>query len=148
MSSKRAAVLRFVKLTANALTPTKASPKAAGFDLKSAYEATVPARGNEVIKTDLQIKLPPGCYGRIAPRSGLALQHHISVGAGVVDEHYRGNLCVILFNHSEKPFNVSRGDRIAQLICELIIYPKLEEVNELDDAKFGKGGFGSAGPPI
>lgn len=145
MPPESAAVLRFVKLTEKALTPKKGSPKAAGFDLRSAYDATVPARGKELIKTDLQIKLPPGCYGRIAPRSGLAVHHHIDVGAGVVDEDYRGNLGVVLFNHSDKPFNVSRGDRIAQLICQQICYPELEEVKELDDTDRGESGFGSTG---
>lgn len=145
MPSESARVLRFVKLTEKALTPKKGSAKAAGFDLRSAYDMMVPARGKELIKTDLQIKLPAGCYGRIAPRSGLALQHHIDVGAGVVDEDYRGNIGVVLFNHSDKPFNVSRGDRIAQLICQQIYYPELEEVKELDDTERGKDGFGSTG---
>jgi dUTP pyrophosphatase len=57
-----------------------------------------------VIETDLQIKLRGGCYGRVAPRSGLALQHHIDIGGGVIDEDYRDNLGVIIFNYSEKPF--------------------------------------------
>ena len=66
----------------------------------------------------MQIKLPEGCYGRIAPRSGLALAHHIDIGGGVIDQDYRGNTCVIVYNLSDTPFVVSRGDRIAQLICE------------------------------
>ena len=97
---------------------TRESPKAAGVDLYSAYDVTVPARGNVLISTDLQIQLPEGSYGRIAPRSGLALEHHIDIGGGVIDQDYRGNLGVILFNHSDVPYAVSRGDRIAQLICE------------------------------
>jgi len=105
--------LRFVKRTENHRTPTRKSPKAAGVDLYSAYDVTVPARGNALISTDLQIELPEGCYGRIAPRSGMALEHHIDVGGGVIDEDYRGNLCVILFNHSDVPYVVSCGDRIA-----------------------------------
>ena len=87
----------------------------------------MPARGKTLIQTDLQIQLPEGCYGRIAPRSGLALQHHIDVGGGVVDTDYRGNVGVVLYNHSDLPFTVSRGDRIAQLICEQIYYPAFEE---------------------
>ena len=85
-------VLRYVKLTENALPPTRESSGAAGLDLKSAYDVLIPASGNELVKTDLAIQLPPVGYGRIAPRSGLALQHHIDVGGGVVDEDYRGNL--------------------------------------------------------
>ena len=85
------------------------------------------------------IQLPTGYCGHIAPRSGLALHHRIDIGGGIVDEDYRGNLGVILYNHSEIPFKVSRGDRIAQFICQKICYPILEEV--LDLTKRGEGGF-------
>ena len=98
-----------------------------------------------MVQTDLQIQLPEGCYGRIAPRSGLALKHHIDIGGGIVDEDYRGNLGVILYNHSDVPFTVSRGDRIAQLICQQICYPKLEEVKVLSITERGDRGFGSTG---
>ena len=124
-------VLRFVRLTENAQAPTRGSPRAAGLNLYSAYDATVPARGKALIPTDLQIQLPEGCYGRIAPRSGLALQHHIDIGGSVVDADYRSNIGVVLYNHSYLPFTVFRGDRIAQLICEQIYYPALEEVKLL-----------------
>ena len=112
--------LRFVRLTENARAPTRGSPGAAGLDLYSACDAMVPARGKASIPTDLQIQLPEDCYGRIAPRSGLALQHHIDIGGGVIDADYRGNVGVVLYNHSDLPFTVSRGDRIAQFICEQI----------------------------
>nr|CAD7586745.1 unnamed protein product [Timema genevievae] len=130
MPSETHAIIRFVKLTENALSPIKGSAKAAGYDLRSAYDLTVPARGKELVRTDIQIELPAGCYGRVAPRSGLALKHHIDVGAGVIDEDYRGNVGVLLFNHSDHPFEVKRGDRIAQLICQRIFYPDILEVEE------------------
>ena len=95
--------------------------------------------------TDLSIQLPTGYCSHIAPRSGLALHHHIDIGGGIVDEDYRGNLGVILYNHSEIPFTVSRGDRIAQFICQKICYPILKEVEVLDLTKRGEGGFGSSG---
>jgi len=75
----------------------------------------------------------------------MALFHHIGVGAGVIDADYRGNVRVLLFNHSDTPFIVNRGDKIAQLICEKIYYPKLELVEELDDTWRGARGFGSTG---
>jgi dUTP pyrophosphatase len=80
-----------------------------------------------------------------SPRSGLALHHHIDVGGGILDEDYRGNLGVILYNHSNIPFTVSCGDRIAQLICQKICYSILEEVQILDATERGEGGFGSNG---
>jgi len=82
---------------------------------------------------------------RIALLSGLALQHHINVQAGVVDEDYHGKLSMIFFNHTDKQFHVSRGDRLAQLICQNIYYSHPEEVKELDDNERGKNGFGSTG---
>ncbi|GFY57760.1 deoxyuridine 5'-triphosphate nucleotidohydrolase, partial [Trichonephila inaurata madagascariensis] len=118
---------------------------AAGYDLYSAYDYVVPAQGKVLAMTDIQVQVPPGHYGRVAPRSGLAVKNFIDVGAGVVDEDYRGNLGVVLFNFGSEPFKVMKGDRIAQFICEKISYPELEEVENLDDTERGKGGFGSTG---
>ena len=70
----------------------------------SAKDCVVPARGKALVPTDLSIKTPPGTYGRVAPRSGLAWKHSIDVGAGVIDEDYRGPRGVILFNHSDVEF--------------------------------------------
>uniref|UniRef100_A0A8D0H5T1 Deoxyuridine 5'-triphosphate nucleotidohydrolase n=1 Tax=Sphenodon punctatus TaxID=8508 RepID=A0A8D0H5T1_SPHPU len=123
--------LRFAKLSENAVTPSRGSARAAGYDLYSAYNLEIPAMEKAVVKTDLQISLPPGCYGRVAPRSGLAAKHFIDVGAGVIDEDYRGNVGVVLFNFGKEAFIVKKGDRIAQLICERIYYPELEEVQLL-----------------
>ncbi|XP_045504115.1 deoxyuridine 5'-triphosphate nucleotidohydrolase [Colias croceus] len=145
MSSNPEVTLKFTRLTENAFPPVKGSEKAAGYDLKSAYDYIVPARGKELVKTDLQIELPSECYGRVAPRSGLAVKNFIDVGAGVIDEDYRGNVGVVLFNHSDQDFLVKKGDRIAQLICERIYYPKLEEVGVLSETNRGDGGFGSTG---
>ncbi|XP_066492189.1 deoxyuridine 5'-triphosphate nucleotidohydrolase, mitochondrial [Tiliqua scincoides] len=137
--------LRFARLSEHAFAPSRGSSRAAGYDLYSAYDCEIPAAGKAVVKTDIQIALPPGCYGRIAPRSGLAAKHFIDVGAGVIDEDYRGNVGVVLFNFGKEPFKVNKGDRIAQLICERIYYPDLEEMQVLDDTERGSGGFGSTG---
>ncbi|XP_071867838.1 protein N-terminal glutamine amidohydrolase [Bombus fervidus] len=82
-------ILKFVRLSRKAYPPVKSSKHAVGFDLKSAYECIVPAHGKVLVKTDLQIKLPESTYGRIASRSGLAWNHHLDVGAGVIDPDYR-----------------------------------------------------------
>ncbi|XP_021262989.1 deoxyuridine 5'-triphosphate nucleotidohydrolase, mitochondrial isoform X2 [Numida meleagris] len=137
--------LRFTKLSENACAPSKGSARAAGYDLYSAYDYVIPPMEKAVVKTDIQIALPSGCYGRVAPRSGLAAKHFIDVGAGVIDEDYRGNIGVVLFNFGKETFEVKKGDRIAQLICERIFYPELEEVQALDDTERGEGGFGSTG---
>lgn len=89
--------------------------------------------------------IPEGCYGRVAPRSGLAIKFAIDVGAGVVDADYRGNLSILLFNFAPQEFNLKKGDRVAQLICEKILRPELEEVEKLDETERGDKGFGSSG---
>merc|ERR1719334_2098464 len=143
--AKCSEVLQVAKLSDAAVIPTKGSASAAGYDLYSAYEYTIPARGKVLAKTDLQVKVPHGTYGRVAPRSGLAWKNHIDIGAGVVDEDYRGNLGVVMFNHADVDFKIVAGDRIAQLVCEKIAYPEIEELPTLDNTERGEGGFGSTG---
>ncbi|ELW64196.1 Solute carrier family 12 member 1 [Tupaia chinensis] len=96
--------LRFARLSEHATAPTRGSARAAGYDLYSAYDYTVPPMEKTLVKTDIQIALPSGCYGRVAPRSGLAAKHFIDVGAGVIDEDYRGNVGVVLFNFGKEKF--------------------------------------------
>lgn len=107
--------------------------------------AVIPARGKELVKTDLSIAIPKDTYARIAPRSGLAWKHFIDTGAGVVDYDYRGNVGVILFNHADKDFEVKKGDRVAQMILERITTPEVVEVEDLEATERGAGGFGSTG---
>ena len=142
MSSERMLVK---KLTEFATIPKRGSEFAAGFDLSSAYDVEVPARGKALVKTDISIAIPPSTYARIAPRSGLAWKNFIDTGAGVIDYDYRGNVGVILFNHSDDVFQVKRGDRIAQLILERISMAEAVEVDELQETVRGEGGFGSTG---
>jgi dUTP pyrophosphatase len=133
------------KLSTSAVIPVRGSAGAAGYDLFSAYKCTVKARGKELVKTDLSIAVPEGTYGRIAPRSGLAWKNSIDVGAGVVDADYRGNIGIILFNHSDVDFEIIPGDRVAQLILERIAIAEVSEVDDLDCTSRGAGGFGSSG---
>ena len=135
--------LKYFRLSPYATAPKRRSTGAAGYDLASAEEAVVLPFNKQLLRTDLIIKVPTGCYGRIAPRSGLALFHSITVGAGVIDADYRGNVYVLLFNHGAFPLKVKRGDRIAQLILERIVTPEAEEVNDMDYTERGSGCFGS-----
>ncbi|KAI1280898.1 Deoxyuridine 5'-triphosphate nucleotidohydrolase [Halotydeus destructor] len=144
-SIAKTSVLRFKMLTKNATKPSKGSPLSAGFDLYSAYDYVIPAKGKGLVATDLQIAIPDNCYGRIAPRSGLAVKNFIDVGAGVVDSDYRGNVQIVLFNFNDTEFAVKKGDRVAQLICERIELPELVEEESLDDTVRGANGFGSTG---
>ena len=138
-------VLRVELMNEDAKMPVKGSEKAAGYDLFSAVEIPIPARGKECVSTGIKIMLPENCYGRIAPRSGLAVKHSLDVGAGVVDEDYRGEIKVVMFNLSDEEFLVTKGMRIAQLVCERIWYPSIEKVESVDETKRGERGFGSTG---
>lgn len=133
------------KLSENAYTPTRGSAFAAGYDLYAAKPITIPSRGKALVSTDLSIATPEGTYGRIAPRSGLAAKNFIDTGAGVIDADYRGEVKVLLFNHSEVDFEIKKGDRVAQLVLERIYTPEIVEVENLEESVRGAGGFGSTG---
>jgi dUTP pyrophosphatase len=130
MLSESDVYLRLLKLTQHALTPTQEAAISAGFYLRSQYDTTVPVRRKELIKTELQIKLSGGCYVRVAPGMDLELFHHIDIGVGLVDEHFRSNFSVLLFNHTENPLTVPQGDKIAKLIYKEMYYPELDLVNK------------------
>jgi dUTP pyrophosphatase len=137
--------LKVMRMTMNSIIPTRGSKLAAGVDLYASESATIEPRSKGIISTGISVQLPPGTYGRIAPRSGLAAKNDIDVGAGVIDRDFRGCLSVILFNHGDAPLEVNVGDRIAQLICEKCLYADVVEVDELDESERGAGGFGSTG---
>ena len=144
--SNAAPTLKIKKLTANAFMPKKGSSLAAGYDLVSAYDVTIPPRGKALAKTDIAMAIPEGCYGRIAPRSSLAWKHHIDIGAGVIDADYRGNVGVVMFNLADTEFKVEKGMRIAQLILERYEWnAEIVEVDDLEDTARGSGGYGSTG---
>ena len=133
------------RLSETATLPTRGSKFAAGYDLTSSVCIRIPANGRHLISTGLSIAVPTGTYGRIAPRSGLAVKHGICVGAGVIDEDYRGDIKILLFNHGDEDYWVNVGDRIAQLVLEKIATPEVVEIDELDESERGAGGFGSSG---
>eukprot|EP00005_Dracoamoeba_jomungandri_P010024 CAMPEP_0174266000 /NCGR_PEP_ID=MMETSP0439-20130205/28627_1 /TAXON_ID=0 /ORGANISM="Stereomyxa ramosa, Strain Chinc5" /LENGTH=117 /DNA_ID=CAMNT_0015352723 /DNA_START=38 /DNA_END=388 /DNA_ORIENTATION=+ len=110
--------LQIVRLNSDAKLPFRATDGSCGYDIFSAENTTVPPRGKGMISTGLTMAIPPGHYGRIAPRSSLAWRNFIDTGAGVIDSDYRGEVKVILFNHSEEEFDVKIGDKICQLIIE------------------------------
>lgn len=161
-------------LSPDARAPTRGSNDAAGYDLYSVDKLIIPPRAHSCVSTGISIAMPKSVcqtlpvlplgmtrdflvnhyvfkpYWRIAPRSGLAAKHSIDVGAGVVDFDYRGEVKVILFNHSDVNFEVKMGDRIAQIIPTVAIYPVMndgafEVVGGLSETERGSAGFGSTG---
>jgi len=136
------------RLSVYALPLVKSSTEAAGYDLPSAYDYYIQPNEWRLIKTDISILLPPNTYGRIAPRSGLALTNGIDVLAGVIDQDFTGGIGVILINHGNNTFKVKREDRVAQLICERISQPAIIEVKAIRRTSRGANGFGSTGTKI
>lgn len=139
---------RFVRVHPEAQPPQRANPGDAGYDLASCEYVEVPARGRALVDTGLVVQIPPDCYARVAPRSGLSVKHGILVGAGVVDSSYTGVVKVLLHNTQDTPFQVYIGDRIAQLVLERIYTPVWEEAEGIEDilpTSRGAGGFGSTG---
>jgi len=125
--------------------PTRGSSGAVGYDLYSCEDVAIPRGARALVGTGVAIVLPVGTYGRVAPRSGLAVKHGINVGAGVIDPDYTGELKVLLFNHGEGVFEVKKGDRVAQLVIEKCETPEVEEVHVVKETDRGAGGFGSTG---
>lgn len=118
------------KLCFDAIVPTRGSDRSVGYDLYSSEDAMVPCQaGRALVGTGITVVLPEGVYGRVAPRSGLAVKHCINVGAGVIDPDYTGEIKVVLFNHGEKDFEIKKGDRIAQLVLERCETPPIEEIS-------------------
>ena len=109
-------VVKIKRTNVNAKLPVRGTAGSAGYALAAAQAAVVPAHGKCLVKTGLSMALPPGCYGRIAPRSGSALKKFIDVGAGIIDADYCGEVGMILFNFGKEDFVVHMGDKIAQLI--------------------------------
>jgi deoxyuridine 5'-triphosphate nucleotidohydrolase len=137
--------LNFKKLHPNAILPTRGSSNAAGLDLYSIEDVVIGVGDRKGIRTGISAEIPPGFYGRVAPRSGLAINYGIDVLGGVIDSDYRGEIICLLINHGDSSKTFKHGDRIAQLIIEAIINPEPRWVNELTETSRKEKGFGSTG---
>jgi dUTP pyrophosphatase len=137
-------MIEFSKLNTDSLIPKRQTEGSAGFDLHAIENLSVWPGEWEKIKTGISAKIPAGCVGLIKPRSSLAVKCGINVLAGVIDSDYRGELIVVLINHSQTRFDVTAGDRIAQLLVTPVV-TELVEVAWLDDTARGSNGFGSTG---
>lgn len=127
--------------------PAYATDGAAGMDVLAAEDVTLPPGGRHAVATGLAVAIPHGFEIQVRPRSGLALKHGITVPntPGTIDSDYRGELKVILINHGAAPFEVRRGDRVAQLVLAPVTRAGWFKVDELDETLRGAGGFGSTG---
>ena len=128
-----------------ACMPTCATSRSVGLDLYSPTKVFIPAHDKVLVDVGVAIQIPMGYYGRIASRSGLAIHHHIHVGAGVVDPDYTGSIHVLLMNFSSQDHVMEKNHRIAQMILEKVAYPVICEVPQMLPTEHGAKGFGSTG---
>ena len=135
--------IKFLRLHQDAKLPTRGSEHAAGLDLYSVETVSIAPGKRAGVKIGVSVAIPVGYYGRVAPRSGLAMERGIDVMAGVIDSDYRGEIVCVLVNLGEEPVQLGRGTRVAQLIVEAIITPEPEWVDELENTGRGSAGFGS-----
>ena len=129
--------------------PRRQTAAAAGYDIVASNEEpiTLQPGGRGLIPTGLVLALPPGVEAQIRPRSGLALNHGVTLlnTPGTIDPDYRGELKIIVINLGQEPFTVKKGDRIAQMVLGRLIAADLVEAEELPATDRGPGGFGHTG---
>ena len=139
--------LKIKKLNPKAIIPAYQTKEAAGFDLHSIENVILKPGERKLIGTGLAFEIEFGYEVQIRPRSGLAFKHGITVlnSPGTIDSDYRGEIKVLLINHSNEKFEIKKGDRIAQAVVAPVIQAEIVEVEELSSTKRGEGGFGSTG---
>ena len=137
-------VLKYLPLSDKCFEPKRATPDSVGYDLFTPIDFDLKPAQARLIKTDLALGFPKGVYGRIAEKSGLALDYEISIKAGAIDPGYRGNVGVILKNDSQEvTFKCKRGEPIAQIILEWAATPPVVRVDALPPTVRGTHGFGA-----
>jgi dUTP pyrophosphatase len=141
--------LRVLRLHPDAKLPSYAHgpDEDSGLDLRAVEAVTIPARKWAAVPTGIAIELPPGYEGQVRPRSGLAARHGIALlnAPGTIDPGYRGELRVLLMNHSDADFRVEPGERIAQLVVAAYARVECSWAEELAASARAEGGFGSTG---
>ena len=137
--------LPYLKTLPTACMPTRATLRSVGLDLYSPTNVLIPAHDKVLVDLGIALQIPTGYYGWIASRSGLAIHHHIHVGAGVVDPDYTGSIHVLLMNFSSQDHVIEKNHWIAQMILEKVAYPIICEVSHMLPTERGAKGFGSTG---
>ena len=142
-------IVRVKKLHPNAKLPTYGSPEAAGADLYACLEEAVTIQPGEVywVPTGIALEVPKGCAGLVYARSSMGAKRGLAPAnkVGVVDSDYRGEIKVVLLNHSKQPQTLEPGERVAQFVITPVLTPAYEEAEDLSDTSRGIGGFGSTG---
>lgn len=140
-------IIKIKKLNKEAVIPFRGSKYAAGYDLYSCDELSIASKKTSAVSTGIAVEIPPGYFGAVFARSGLACKEGLRPAncVGVVDCDYRGELKVMLHNDSAEDRHIFKGERIAQLIILPYFDIEFVECEQLDDTERGEGGFGSSG---
>lgn len=135
------------KISEHAKIPSYAHATDSGMDLFADHDAEILPGEIKIIGTGIQIELPKELEAQVRPKSGLALNHGITVlnAPGTIDAGYRGEIKVILINHGKEKFVIEKGKKIAQMVFQKIERPELKIVNELNESSRNEDGFGSTG---
>jgi len=137
--------LKFEKTHNSAKLPTKNHESDTGYDVYSVEDVTVPARGSAVVSVGLKFAyIPEGYWVKVESRSGLGFKHGISAHPGIIDSGYRGDAGIKLYNHTDTPYEVKAGDRIAQFVIYFNIHMPVEW-GRVEESARGEKGFGSSG---
>ena len=138
--------LKVIKTHPDAKLPHRAHDSDSGYDVYSVEDVVVPGRGSVVVPVGLKLAyITPGYWFRVEPRSGLGFKHNIQPHLGIIDNGYRGDLGIKLYNFSDANITLTKGSRIAQLILYPHITATISETDEVDDTERGESGFGSTG---
>lgn len=133
-----------VTLDFDAFEPVRSHKTDAGLDLRASHGGVVPAHGAATFGTGVHVQLPPETAGMLMPRSGLMIKHNI-LTFGIIDESYRGEIRVQMFNLGDRDYIVKPGDRVTQMLVTPVLCEPIEIVNGLDYGIRGDAGFGSTG---
>lgn len=133
-----------IKLDDGAFAPKREHTTDAGLDLRALKGGCVKAGQAATFQTGVHVELPKGTAGVLLPKSGLMTKRDI-VTFGVVDESYRGEIMVHVFNHGNEDYSINRGDKLSQLLVVPVLYEEVEIVDKLSEGERGDAGFGSTG---
>ena len=136
--------IEILRVSPDAVLPTRAHPDDAGLDLYNLDDVLLEAGAGKVVKTGIALALPAGHVGLVADRSSLG-KKGIKTAGGVIDAGYRGEIHIVLWNISPESIQLKRGERIAQLLILPVATPAVQEVSVLDETSRGVNGFGSTG---
>ena len=134
-----------IKKLADVPTPEYKSKDAAAFDLYAAQGTTIYAGERAIIPSGIAVAIPKSHVGLIWDRSGLAAKHGMHCLAGVIDSDYRGEIGIVLYNTSNAAYEVTKGDRIAQMLIQPVVQCDIQEFEQLEETQRADGGFGSTG---